>query len=212
MPPSPLTLSQLLWCQATGNALGDVASGRCSACGGAAASFTSVKSVVSHNFTDWDRLDPTADGLCDACVWCLKENTLRKYPQIGDDAGAVTADAPWGEVRDALTAPVSSGMSITVPYGGRKHLVMFARPGYLSTDWGLLPWHALHVDLLRAVETLRSTGMAEGAIADGETLPKVAHVPNAAELLSAYGVVRSWRKTPMLLVALRVTRPVKVPS
>lgn len=205
----PFSLSQLLWMRRQRGADPGPVSGLCSACGGGDSEFAAVADVTSPNFTDWDRLSRDGDGLCRACVWSLREKSLRKLPQIAGDVDGVVVDADWGVLRSRLSRPVGAGDVVSVPFGGRKHLVMFARPGFLSTDWGLLPWRGEHVELLDAVEVLRASGMSEGEMASGESLPPLGAGVDGAAVLSAFGLVRAWRRTPLLNVALRVTRPVK---
>ena len=180
--------------------------GLCAACGSTDMGVVSVTDVVSRNFTDWDRFPFDGGLVCVACGWAFRDAALRTTAQVVSPDGVVTG---WPAALSALSGPLGVDVSVVVPVGGRKHLLPFAGWRSVSTDWGLLPWDRAAVELLGAVKVLRATGMPEGAIRAADGLPPVVSGVDPRAVLVAYDVVRDWRGSPHVQVALRVSRPPK---
>lgn len=184
--------------------------GTCGACRAEQVTVVAAESVVSVNFTDWDRIDRGNLVVCDGCAWAVGEPAARTHFAVASaqeygSSGFLSAD--WLVARELLSAPLGVGQALSLPVGGRKHLLPFADWRFISTDWGLIRWGAPEVELLRAVMLLRAAGWSEAAIRAAEMPSSGVTAGAIAGALPSWVLLRRWRGSPALQVSLRVSRP-----
>lgn len=165
--------------------------GTCARCGDRAP-LKAIKTVVSHNFTGWDDIDPSADGLCAACAWALTDPALRTTPLI------ITRDMAAFATRDQLIAllgaPLSVSTAITYPLTGRKHLLPSAEWGAVATDTGVLPWELHESDFFQITLALGRLGASTYELR--QVAPPLHLMTRGIDLTDMWEAMRRWSSAP----------------
>lgn len=169
------------------------------------------RDVVSENFTGWDPLDPTADGLCPPCAWAFTDPRLRTTALLIHANGSALF-ASREQVTAALRFSFGPDVTVTVPQAGKKHLLPYAEWGTVTSDDGPLTWRTTEAGLVDALLDLRALGVRDADFTDlvppYRVVAELAADPDALmHLLDRWEALRPWQRSPHLKVAIRGTRP-----
>lgn len=138
--------------------------GRCARCA-APGLLTPTRRVISPAFTGFDGWKGPAGGLCPACVWLYRTDTLRSIPHLVSQAPSFAA-LSRSEVYALLSqGPLKPTAALSVPLRpGRKHLFADIQWGTIRTDDANLAWVAGDAGRLVAVRELRRAGFTAPAL------------------------------------------------
>lgn len=170
---------------------------------------------VSDAFSDlalW--ADPRGRKVCLPCGRNYQTKELRRYPHQTLDM------VTWTQIdrvilRSNLAAPLPSGIAVTLPIGGQKHVWHHARHGAICHDNGTIPWGESEADAFRACLTLRDMGLTEGALTEREL--RWANLVKATQRTELVGTWRRWNENSVARPDLRevcvlASRPPKEPT
>lgn len=199
-PQPPASPAQVTWAALAAGTLPLTGPSACAACAGPGGSIP-IPTLVSSNFTDWDRLGRDEPLACPACAWAFRNPALRTRA-----ACIVSGHASLQHPVGLLATPFAPGTSATAPITGRKHLLPYARWGAVTTDAGTLPWGEPEAAAYRAVAALLAAGVPEPAVRSAAVPPASAFTSDPEATLAHWETARDWRGTPHLDLALRTAR------
>jgi hypothetical protein len=170
---------------------------------------TAFKDIISHNFTGWGAVDPSALGLCDPCAWGYRDPMMRIMPTIiHRDGRAIIATQE--QLRFILSMSFPPDVAVSVPYSGSKHILPSAQWGMVVSDDGPLSWRSTEAGLTDIVSALRTLNINESELM--EPAPPAEAVftlstdtDKMIELLDLWAKLRVWQKGPHLRIAIAGT-------
>lgn len=195
---------------ADGYALPSMKPGECARCA-VVGSVVALRTALSSNFTAWDNLNTSADGLCPACCWSYNTPALRTQPVLVHRLhGALWVTGE--QIAAALATPFTPDVALSAPVRGRKHLLPSAEWGAVSTDDGPLVWTREAAELTRTIGSLRVAGVREQEFS--APTPPARLVAEAAststewllEIMRSWERIRPWTGAPHFEVAVHGTR------
>lgn len=170
-----------------------------------------VRQVVSRSFTaasDW--VHPTGAGLCARCTWAYREPALRRCPHHLTRSPARSRPLAADQLLEVLAHPLRPDETITVPQGGRKHLLPSASWGRIALDDAQIPWGSADAARLQTVAALRAAGTGEADLRQPTPpWPLLRRHPagSRADLIATWSTLDPWRtRTLWLDLALIATR------
>lgn len=166
--------------------------------------------AVSRRFTgasEW--VDGRGNGLCAGCAWSYREPALRRLPHHITPT-AIQA-VPAGYLLKLLQQPLPLDQALTVPLGGRKHLLPAAQWGRVTLDDAQIPWSSSDAARLGTVLRLRTAGATEHDLRRPTPPWPLLHRLDATErspLMDDWASLDGWRsRTPLWLeLAIIATR------
>lgn len=146
--------------------------GLCGMCGRQESS-AAAKGYVSKNFGSWGEIavDTERGGrfLCAPCGWALRESDLRYKASIITSEPSLAYPGQLELQQILLNGPVPSTTAVMVPVSGKKAIILSAKFGMLSSDFGSLYWQPGHSAALKSILRLREIGFKESGFI--ETFP-----------------------------------------
>lgn len=129
-----------------------------------------AKDFVSKNFGSWAEItvDTERNGryLCAPCAWALKEPDLR-YKASVITTNPSLAYPSQAELQDVLLrGPLPNTTAVMVPVSGKKAIILSAKFGMVSSDFGSLHWQPSHSVALRSILRLRTLGFKESGFVE----------------------------------------------
>lgn len=157
-----------------------------------------LREILSSNFTGWDQVNPSSQGLCAACAWSFTEPLLRTTPIV-----ITRTSADWSSAEDLLkilVKPLPAGVAISMPIRGQKHLLPSAEWGCVISDGGVLPWGGGPAALLSTMLRARKAGATKSDF-DNESPSAEVIVAAGTVSFEWWQTLKRWRGSPHFDVA-----------
>lgn len=166
-----------------------------------------ISEVVSPNFTDWEIFKNERKGLCLKCSWALKTPELRTSNILLDKTKGTAVLVSAFETQEKLLNPLKIHEALTVPISGRKHLLVKVKWGEIVNDDASVPWSDGAASMLSSVKELRKDGVTTKALLNDYPPVSISRsTSNLAEFFAKWEIVKKWRGTPQLDIALKITQ------